>query len=99
MSNLDYNHIYIMDATIFKSILESWWASLAVIVWWWYLIIKYFMKTMEAKDMTSQENLDRFIELIEKTNTTLNNISIVIDWKLKEIKEDIKYIKEKHNKQ
>lgn len=57
-----------MDATIFKSILESWWASLAVIVWWWYLVIKYFMKTMEAKDIANQENLDRFIELIEKPN-------------------------------
>ena len=67
--------------------------SVAVLAIGGYFIIRYFMQALERKDTQNQANLDRFIGLVENTNTMIGTLTREIKshgQKLQEISDDVR---------
>lgn len=72
--------------------------SVAVLAIGGYFIIRYFMQALERKDTQNQANLDRFIGLVENTNTMIGTLTREIKShgiKLAEVHDDVKILKDK----
>jgi hypothetical protein len=67
--------------------------SVAVLAIGGYFIIRYFMQALERKDNQNQANLDRFIGLVENTNTMIGTLTTEIKshgQKLQDISDDVR---------
>ncbi len=81
-----------MDSNTLKY-LADYWVWVFVLGVWGYFMIKYFMNEIKRKDDQNQSNLDKFIQLHEKTMDVVAKFSWSIDSihpKLNEMHEDIK---------
>lgn len=82
-----------METTeLFTQIAESWWVFLAIFVVAWYFFSRYFIQTIEKKDQQIKEIIDKFSTSMERINSSL----IEMTYELKDIKEEITIIKDKH---
>jgi hypothetical protein len=67
--------------------------SVAILVVGGYFMLRYFMQTLDKKDVQNQANLDRFIGLVENTNNMIGTLTTEIKshgQKLQEISDDVR---------
>lgn len=79
-----------------QNFLFTQWPTVVVLAVGWYFIVRYFMGVVERKDIQNQDNLNRFIGLVEKSNDFMSRQIQAIEGispKLSDMHNDIKEIK------